>query len=154
MSTETKGTAPAAVDGTTVTVGYEGELSVEEKAAADRMWHYIQEQNAKAAEKVTDPSTRPTFGGATVATDADLKRFEPLRTETVRTAKGVKKVKTGGFLPPTSMSPLEREESLKGFNVNLFPKGGIENFSPYRWAMAIQQSYTPMGNQAFQKLAP
>jgi hypothetical protein len=112
----------------------------------------------KRVQDSTDPSTRPGFAGAAIpAPEAELlKKFG-------------RKSAGGGYLPvvtvesptgPRELNATEQAELMEsavkgGFNINLFPRGDIENFSITRWAMAMERAAnTSEGSGAFRKWAP
>ena len=104
----------------------------------------------KRIQNQTDPSTRPGFAGTAAPADsgADLKKF------------GKKSAQGGGYLPAMELNATEQAEAMEtavkgGFNVNLFPKGDIDNFSVTRWSMALERAqHTAEGSTAFHKWAP
>lgn len=119
-----------------------GALSPEDQKRADAIVASVKSKLAEADLTKTIPSTRPSFGAPANAPEshqADLDRI---------TKKG--------FLPK-SLNPqvIDVEEAVKSINVNSFPRGDIDNFSVWRWAMADQRAhYTIEGSSAYRKYAP
>jgi len=122
----------------------------------------IRAQIKEEVEKTTDPATRPGFSSPEpVKEDEEMKVFAKYQAAVVSDLTGqILQHKKGGYLPPTSdYTDEERTRHIKesmqgGFNINLFPRGDIENFAVTRWAMALQRSQTSEGNVAFAKYAP
>jgi hypothetical protein len=136
--THMRGGAAPAIDPTptpTPVVDYLEGLTPEQQVQAEAITKAVMGQVREALDKQTDPSTRPGFNGT-----ADIVEHPVL---------------TKGYLPPTSMTPDERETALKGFNILDFPRGGIENFSVTRWAAALERAAnTSEGTGAFKRWAP
>jgi hypothetical protein len=152
-----------------VKVGYLENLSPEDRAAAEAHLAHVKAQVRREIETTTDPATRPGFTGTAKApTDKDgnvqidFKRLAAWQPAKVNRVTGdVLEPKSGGFLPPLAgFSGDERTEAFKtaiegGFNINLFPRGDIDNFSVTRWAMASERAqHTLEGGTAFKRHAP
>ena len=151
-----------------VQVGYLENLSPEDRKAAEAHLAHVKAQVRREIETTTDPGTRPGFAGAGPAdkgdksAQLDFKRLGGYRPAKVNPVTGdIMEPKAGGFLPPiAALTADERTEMLKsavegGFNINLFPRGDIENFSVSRWAMASERAqHTLEGGTAFKKWAP
>jgi hypothetical protein len=150
-----------------VEVGYLENLSPEDRKAADAHIAHIQAQVRREIETTTDPATRPGFAGS-APTDTksdnviDLKRLASWQPPKVNRVTGdILEPKSGGFLPPLAgITADDRQDHFKsaiegGFNIALFPRGDIENFSITRWAMASERAqHTLEGGTAFKKWAP
>ena len=152
----------------------------------------------KEWEKETDPRTRPGFNASHPAApdtiEVDIKRFGATKRAVVNRATGqtVRWIDAaaahesavppgytlgetkGGWLPPSSLSPEEREtvaeefatfvadKAARGtkaeqetFSVLKFPRGDIDNFSVCRWSMACEQARnTNAGELAYARIAP
>jgi hypothetical protein len=155
-----------------VKVGYLENLSPEDRAAAEAHLKHVREQVRREIETTTDPSTRPGFTSTAATAKAptdkdgnvqiDFKGFAAYQPPSYNRVTGdVLRPKSGGFLPPVAgLSGDERTEAFKsaiegGFNINLFPRGDIENFSVTRWAMASERAqHTLEGGTAFKRHAP
>lgn len=160
-----------------VKVGYLENLSPEDREAAEAHLAHVKAQVRREIETTTDPATRPGFTSSMKApVDKDgnpeiefvrVKAYQPARVN--RVTGDIMEPKSGGYLPPgsslngpvlSSMSADERTAAFKsaiegGFNINLFPRGDIENFSVTRWAMASERAqHTLEGGTAFKKHAP
>ena len=151
-----------------VKVGYLDNLSAEDRPPGEAHLAHVKAQVRREIETTTDPATRPGFAGAKAPTDKDgnvqidYKRLAAWRPARVNRVTGdVTEPKSGGFLPPIAgLSGDERNEAFKsaldgGFNINLFPRGDIDNFSVTRWAMASERAqHTLEGGTAFKRHAP
>ncbi len=142
-------------------VTYLDNLSEKERKQASSLMAQVRAQIKEEIEKSTDPATRPGFSNPVKSDELDLKHFTKYEPEVVSDLTGqTLQHKVGGYLPPTSdYTAEERLKNIKtaidgGFNINLFPRGDIENFAVTRWAMALQRSQTSEGSTAFQKYAP
>lgn len=152
-----------------VKVGYLENLSPEDRAAAEAHLKHVRDQVRREIETTTDPATRPGFTSDLKEprdkdgnVQIDFKRLSGFRAAKVNPITGdVMTPKSGGYLPPVAgLTADERQEALKsavegGFNINLFPRGDIENFSVTRWAMASERAqHTLEGGTAFKRHAP
>jgi len=158
-----------------VQVGYLDNLSPEDRKAAEAHIAHVKAQVRREIESTTDPSTRPGFQRTAATTPApvdkngnveiDFVRFKAYQPPTVNRVTGdILRPKAGGFLPPggnlAGFSGDERTEAFKsaiegGFNINLFPRGDIDNFSVTRWACATERAqHTLEGGTAFKRWAP
>jgi hypothetical protein len=152
-----------------VKVGYLENLSPEDRAAAEALQKHILAEVRREIETTTDPATRPGFTSTTKApvdkdgnVQIDFIRFKAYQPPAYNRVTGdIVEPRSGGFLPPIAgLSADERTEAFKsaiegGFNINLFPRGDIENFSVTRWAMASERAqHTLEGGTAFKKWAP
>jgi len=92
----------------------------------------------EAAANATDPSTRPGFD------------FVDAGDSSTPSAKALRK----GFFPPIHRDDDDAMAKVKSFNINSFPKGDLDNYSPFRYAMASVHARGEMGDAAYQKFAP
>lgn len=119
------------------------ELTAEEQKSADRIVAAAKARLADAELSKTIPATRPNFAAVT-ATMPESHQSD------------VERITKKGFLPqPLNPQIVDTDEAVKSINVNSFPRGDIENFSAWRWAMADQRAhYTIEGSSAYKKYAP
>lgn len=147
-------------EGKATGVTYLDNLTDKQRSDANSAVAAIRAQVKEEMEKVTDPATRPGFPGS--QPDDDLKHFSKYEKAVVSDLTGqTLRHKTGGYLPPTSDYTTDdrighiKEAIAGGFNINLFPRGDIENFAVTRWAMAMERATrTSEGSSAFNKYAP
>src|SRR5215472_3873309 len=134
----------------TVKVGYLQTLSEKDRKATQALHEHISALIDEKIGKMVDPATRPTFSFKDGPSGEEFGRFAHYAPET----------KSGGFLPPMELTDNERFDIMKtalegGFNVNMFPRGDIDNFSVTRWAMANERANnTSEGGSAYHKWAP
>jgi len=91
-----------------------------------------------AASNATDPSTRPTFD------------YVDAGDSSTPGAKALRK----GFFPPIPTDDDDAQAKVKSFNINSFPRGDLDKFNPWRFALANVHARGEMGNEAFKKFAP
>ena len=134
----------------TVKVGYLQTLSEKDRKATQALHEHISALIDEKIGKMVDPTTRPTFSFKDGPSGDEFGRFAHYAPET----------KSGGFLPPMELTDNERYDVMKtalegGFNINMFPRGDIDNFSVTRWAMANERANnTSEGGSAYHKWAP
>ena len=125
-------------------VEYLPELSAEEKNSVDKIVAAAKARLADAELSKTVTSTRPNFSAA------------PANVPESHQQADLARITKKGFLPQV-LNPqiIDTDEAVKSINVNSFPRGDIDNFSVWRWAMADQRAhYTIEGSSAYRKYAP
>lgn len=145
----------------TVKVAWLDQLSQKDKKLIDSVRETLIAQVREELGKSVDPATRPGFTSPTSDDrpyEIQIGRYRPeVKSELTGV---VLQHRQGGFLPPMELTDHQRQAQLKtaiegGFNVNLFPRGDIDNFSVTRWAMAVERcNNTAEGSSAFSKHAP
>lgn len=145
-----------------VKVGYLEALSQKDQKAAKRFNEEVRAMVREEIGQSVDPATRPTFSIKDGPSGDDFAlRFARYVPEVRSDLTGaVLQHKSGGFLPPGEQTTDARLEAVEtavknGFNVNLFPRGDIDNFSVCRWAMANDKANnTSEGGTAYMRHAP